>query len=318
MAEKKNQDSKQAQKKGEDRLTIVPTVDPNKLKPGKTGVCIVGFASSSKDLIPWDREEWEFWGENAHMGLQKADRWFDMHKREVIDNHPNEVYLPWLQRQSMPVYMQEPHKDIPGSVRYPLGRMIKRFSPYFTNSIAYMLALAIDMLTPLAVKANAAMMNGKQPEAIPEIGLYGVDMLLESEYQYQRPCCEYFVGIAMGLGIKVHLPVPSALLKSNHFYGYQDPPKDQGITQDLLRDQATKLAMEKQKLEKQANQIMQQLAGLGGALNQVQFFHEHSKNFDRGGSSLHKELRIPLPKQLLDDPDWSQGKLGGQGEEGAA
>jgi hypothetical protein len=43
-----------------------------------------------------------------------------------------------------------------------------------------------------------------------------------SEYGQQRPSCEFFLGIAVGRGIKIHLPKTSDLLKVRWMYGYED------------------------------------------------------------------------------------------------
>lgn len=44
-----------------------------------------------------------------------------------------------------------------------------------------------------------------------------------SEYHHQRPSCEYFLGIAVGLGIKIYMPPESDLLKTRFLYGFQEP-----------------------------------------------------------------------------------------------
>jgi hypothetical protein len=92
---------------------------------------------------------------------------------------------------------------------YPVFDILKYFQPfaYFNNSISWMLALAIA-------------------EGFEEIGIYGVDMALDgvtgAEYNHQRPSCEYFLGIAWGRGIRVHLPETSELLKCAYLYGFDN------------------------------------------------------------------------------------------------
>jgi hypothetical protein len=55
-----------------------------------------------------------------------------------------------------------------------------------------------------------------------ELGLYGVDMATGSEYGPQRPSCEWMLGIAAGLGIKITIPPEADLLKSRFLYGFQE------------------------------------------------------------------------------------------------
>jgi hypothetical protein len=58
-------------------------------------------------------------------------------------------------------------------------------------------------------------------EGFKEIHLYGVDMAVSTEYDEQRPSCEYFIGLARGRGIKVYIPEESHLLKVRYKYGYE-------------------------------------------------------------------------------------------------
>ena len=44
-----------------------------------------------------------------------------------------------------------------------------------------------------------------------------------SEYFHQRPSCEYFLGMAVGKGIKVFIPDTCDLLKTRFLYGAQEP-----------------------------------------------------------------------------------------------
>ena len=116
-----------------------------------------------------------------------------------------------------PVYMQAQDMDIPRSFTYPL-ESVRTISgcDYYTSSIAYMLALAIY-------------------EGAKTIGVWGVDMLRDEEYAFQRPCVEYWLGIAKGRGIVLSIPVQSSLLKANHRYGYDIKPLAVGITETHLQ-----------------------------------------------------------------------------------
>ena len=70
---------------------------------------------------------------------------------------------------------------------YPGDEIINYFgTDFFTNTIDYMLALAIY-------------------EGATEINIYGVAMNAPEEYQYQRPGIHFWVGQAMGRGIKVRI-----------------------------------------------------------------------------------------------------------------
>ena len=48
-------------------------------------------------------------------------------------------------------------------------------------------------------------------------------MAVGSEWQNQRPSCEYFIGMAEGMGIKVTIPDEADLLKTRFIYGFEEP-----------------------------------------------------------------------------------------------
>ena len=56
-------------------------------------------------------------------------------------------------------------------------------------------------------------------EGFDVIHLYGVDMAVGSEYEKQRPSCEFWMGVAKELGIKLYIPDQSDLLKCLCVYG---------------------------------------------------------------------------------------------------
>ncbi len=181
-------------------------------------VAIVGY-TTTKDMAPYDDKEFEIWGLNdLYKHIKKYDRWFQIHTPETVDRtyeQNPQTRVPWgthkadLAKMGIPVYMQDVEPDIPNSIKYPLDEIIEHFgSDYFTNSISYMIALAVM-------------------EGFEEIHVYGVDMATtqDSEYAHQRPSCEFWLGIAMGRGIKVYIPDEADLLKTRFMYGYEDEKK---------------------------------------------------------------------------------------------
>jgi hypothetical protein len=195
-------------------------------------VLITGFAPESRRESPvWNaiaRRQYEIWGFNNDEKLMPhADRWFEMHdlavyaEKAVDDVSPAPKYLRLLHDGlGIPVYMLRAHDDIPGSVAYPIGAVTGRFGTYFTNSVSYMLALAIH-------------------EGADEIHVYGIDMAHEHEHGWERPSIEFFLGWARGAGIKVVIPDTSDLLKCIGLYGYLDAYEAEAVLRerrdDLLR-----------------------------------------------------------------------------------
>jgi hypothetical protein len=199
----------------------------------KKAVAVVGFASSSRGQAPYNDPRFQIWTMN-HAPLSFIPTWhvlFELHTLDHLQRvsaHGSEPspYLKWLSEQPgpedpkhCPIYMQQHHDSIPASVAIPRDEMNAWFaerggnlkgcfaSDYYTSTISYMLALAI--------------MQGRE-----EIHLYGIDLLQDEEYAYQRPGAEYLVGFARGMGIKVYIPEQSALCAANYVYGYSEPASD--------------------------------------------------------------------------------------------
>lgn len=155
-------------------------------------VAIIGLAPSTHDQAPWGDPEWEKWGLPWDNGWWvHCDRLFDIHSLEIFKSAYPDDYFDRLQEIDN-LYMQESYYQ--NVKKYPLEDISKITGDYFTSSISYMLAMAIY-------------------EKADEIGLWGVDMDLEDVYGHQRPCTEYLIGLAKGMGIKVFIPEESSLLK---------------------------------------------------------------------------------------------------------
>ena len=61
-------------------------------------------------------------------------------------------------------------------------------------------------------------------EEFSEIALYGIDLIVGTEYSEQKACLEFWLGMAHARGINVRIPTASALLKQSHRYGYEKEP----------------------------------------------------------------------------------------------
>lgn len=177
-------------------------------------VALVGSASASLHRVPWQDMDLEIWGLGWRK-MKRCDLYFEMHTLDLSKRGalpPN--YLQYLSQLGAPIFLQAINQNIPNSLRYPIEEVIKRLGPgldpnangdYFSSSIGYMLAYAILL-------------------GVDEIQIYGIDLLCDDEYGYQRPNAEYLIGVARGLGIKVLIPEESALCKFDHRYGYEEPP----------------------------------------------------------------------------------------------
>lgn len=184
-------------------------------------VAICGFAESYK-LAPFDDPSVEIWGLNELWKyLPRWNRWFEVHDDETLGVSKRDLtegemkrHLEWLSKdhgEGKPIYMQPQFCDgrFPNAVPWPLNDMAEQFKRkrYFTSSIAMMAAQAIV-------------------ERYDWIGLFGIDLATDIEYQDQRPCAEYYVGVAdgismMGGGCDVYIAPTSAMCKAGHVYAFE-------------------------------------------------------------------------------------------------
>lgn len=203
-----------------------PAHEPNHSVPrtitGRRKIAILGYTWSLVDA-PYDDPTWEKWAINDAFALTrpgnidmpsivaagKVDAWYDLHTPKLVADKQA-----WLQTQHpFPVYLlpgvaEQLGFEVPSARVFPRAEMVEEFGTYFTNTISWLIALAISQL---------AGVDGA------EIGVYGVDMAVGSEFESQRPSCEYFIGLARGLGIPVHIPETSDLLKTAVLYGETHP-----------------------------------------------------------------------------------------------
>lgn len=227
-------------------------------------VAIVGTAPTWREA-PIGDPEWEIWSlsRNYLRMEDQWDRWFELHKLEEVaksweasDDPASEAaaratYIEWLAQaaQKRTVYVREPRPEVPGAEVFPADALLARFPrQYFTNTVSWMMALAIH-------------------EGADEIGLWGVNMELDSEYGEQRPSCEYYIGLIDGLAAAgemaapCHLPEHSTLLRTAWQYGIEDPPPMVAA----VRARKSAIAQKKAEVEAQEMATKIQIAALTGA-----------------------------------------------------
>ncbi len=169
-------------------------------------IAILGTAQSSIALAPYNDPSWEIWniGANQIHG-QRFDRWFELHTKDVLLSAKAwDERLPFLKEAGDKLFIGHPcvSEELPNARMYPLKDITDTFGNYFTSTVAWMIALAIY-------------------EGVDQIGLWGVDMIGDLEYSYQRSGCEYMLGIAKGRGIKIVLPSQCPLLRAERMYGFE-------------------------------------------------------------------------------------------------
>jgi hypothetical protein len=229
----------------------------------KDSVAIIGCADS-KNMAPFKDPAWDFWGVNnlfLTMPNQPWSAWFEIHdltlngkvfcrrgKPEFRGQNVNE-YLAGIAKLSCPVWMQKQWPQVPNSIAYPLDDILKKFGNYFTNTISYEIALAIHL-------------------GYKTIAIYGVDMAIDTEYYWQRPSCEYFLGLAIGLGINIIIPDEADLLKARFLYGFNEP-QEQAWTKKV-RSQIESMQHRQQHAIQQLKMAEKQVEQYTGAIAAAQ------------------------------------------------
>lgn len=261
-------------------------------------VAIVGFASSSRHQAPFNDPTFEIWTMN-HAPISWCPKWdvlFEMHALDHIRTQsphlvePTEYYQ-WLQKQtdeSKPIYMQRHYDQIPASRELPVAEMNAFVAKhgagegfhtenYWTSTISYMLGLA--------------MLQGR-----PEIHLFGIDLLQEDEYVYQRAGAEYLVGLARGLGIPVYIPTQAALCKAGYVYGFTPDPEgvaSQGMSslKELLDalDKVTSLEQALDLIKKKRNEVAPKNGDVPSLRVLTEYIEDKSKICDEMSKKAHHE-----------------------------
>jgi hypothetical protein len=170
-------------------------------------IALLGSHPASMNMAPFGDPSWELWAcSPQNFNQPRIDAWFELHSLDRKWVPGNEPYVQTLVNHPR-VYIAVPDARLPNGVLYPKDEILAKYPPLhhgmFSSSVAWMLALAIE----------------QKPD---EIGMWGIDMAAGDEYEYQRPGCHYFMGVASELGIKITVPVQSDILEVHPLYGYKE------------------------------------------------------------------------------------------------
>ena len=243
-------------------------------------IAICGFASSSRHLIPVDDPTWLIGGMNQlYRHIPRADYWFDIHANWTEGNVDGTDHPRWIRECGLPVYMTERVADAPTTVRFPIERLIEKFGiDYYTSTVSYMLAWAIDEIDSAVARRieGIGVLSSHEVLAVTRalyaeytIGIFGIDLIVGEEYDFQKSCAEFWIGMANARGITVQIPPMSALVKQRWRYGYQQSPTGGVITIVDLHARQADLRNRIGKLNEMHSKVVAELQTLDGALQEV-------------------------------------------------
>lgn len=219
-------------------------------------IAVLGSAVSSAGLAPYNDPSWEIWGcSPANRDLPRVDVWFELHNPEVKRREGLDAWMDWLATQPN-LYMQKTSPEYPTAKEYPLLPMIRKWGRYWwTSQLSYMLALAIE----------------QKPKAI---GIYGVDMAANTEYNQQRLACQFFIKVAAESGIDLVIPPESDILEPPPLYGYCESSRQfrKYMARKLeLHNRIENLSMQEEKVKREKLHLI-------GAMDDMEYQMSHWAN----------------------------------------
>ena len=199
--------------------------------------------------------DWEIWTLAGLHDRCEPDRVYEIHSGKQIAlgwaNDPLPQKMAWLKRQKL--YIHPTLKTtFPDGIIFDYQKHIDKFGNYFTSSIAWVLAEAIQ----------------EKPD---EIGIFGVSMSSSGEYAHQKPGCTYLIGWAKALGIKVTIQEGSELLSSPYIYGLEEPP----VILESLTKKKEEILSKKNLYEERYNGAMCDHARAEGYLECIEFIENN-------------------------------------------
>ena len=178
-------------------------------------VAILGNASATRDLCPFEDLSVDIWAMTLHAFTAKRrtavlEMHDDVFTSDRWDKYENaEKYKNWLRwNKTVPVYMHTPHPQIQKSTRYPIEEVSQTFRLYkggdkltrfFGGTASYGIALALLM-------------------GYERIELYGVELAhSHEEYWRERDAVFYWMGRAAEKGVEIYIPEQSTLYADMYY-----------------------------------------------------------------------------------------------------
>ena len=195
-------------------------------------VAIVGKHPATRDTAPWNDPNFDIWIFNESVTQGWVKRWdavIELHSPRRYRN-PQYNDWEWLQQDhGKLIYMQEADEQVPCSTPYPLDEVCDGIDNLrykdepvmpFKSTVAYAIALALY-------------------EGYEQIDLYGIEMEHSSEYHSQQPNFAFWVGVAVGRGVKVNLHCSRGLFDGPLYaYEYTQDNRVQSLLDGMKQQRA--------------------------------------------------------------------------------
>jgi hypothetical protein len=174
-------------------------------------VAILGTATGW-DEAPFGDDSYEIWGLNTcyrrmtPAQIRRCARWFELHGDTPLtrSRRPDDHWAS-LDALGMPVYTFYDLPTVTRAVKFPIDDAIAAGKDYFACTMCYQVALALS-------------------EQASHIELYGISLVTAREALVERPCLEWWLGLAEGRGVSVKVRHASryGLFQQPYRYAYDD------------------------------------------------------------------------------------------------
>lgn len=198
-------------------------------------IAILGSAQTTLGEAPMEDDSWEIWCSAPPLldVVPRLDRWVEVHCPKMLKERLPEHYG---NLSSLDDRLWTIHECDEWSNAHIINKpgIENQFDPYWlTSSIAWMMAMALI-------------------DGVDEIGLYGVEMAMGSEYEHQRPGVKHLIHLARDSGIDVHIPPRSEL--SSVAMSYPSNYESNHAMDLIMREEDNLVAMSR--LEDELQQVL--------------------------------------------------------------
>lgn len=206
---------------------------------------------------PFGNLSYEFWSLPGIWNVQQKtgaafDRIYEVHSAKKL----TKLKIPAEKGLWMQDHVTHVHPTLKASFKdaeiIDFEAHIEKYGPYFTSSLAWMIAEAIEY-------------------GADSIHIYGVTMSADGEYAHQKPSCSYLIGWARANGIDVVVDRGSELMSAPWIYGYEDEP-------DILtglRDKCMQIEQEMQKHEQHITDLKANFHRMEGQREQIKWYENN-------------------------------------------
>lgn len=230
-------------------------------------VALVGSAPASVRNAPYGDPRWQIYGcsPGVYGVAPRVNEWFELHLWEPGQTWFSPEYVQWLQALPArgvklwtgaedPTATTYGASPVAGGQVLPWKEILAKYDPqqwFCTSSLFWMMARAID--------AGAT-----------RIGLWGVDMAANEEYEMQRAGIHHMTYIARSKGIEVGIPPESDLFTPRFRYGIDEWTH----SYRKLRARQSELQNRKLQATQQRMELERQEFYLAGALDDLNYCHQ--------------------------------------------